>query len=88
MTFFFIVIHTFFNVFALMTVKPTDWALDWRVRLIEWLAIAVLFFVTLISLVLILRVVYRLEYKTQEKLLEVQYQLTELRETLTTKKAE
>jgi hypothetical protein len=82
MAFFFVVTHTFFNNVCMMAVKPTDWAVDWRVRFNEWLAIAAFFMVTLIGICLILRVVYRMEYKTQKKLLEMEYRLADLAERL------
>ncbi len=82
MAFFFVVMHTFFSNVCLMAVKPTDWVLDWRVRLNEWLAIAVLSMVTLIGICLILRVAYRIEFKTQEKLLKIEYRLAELAEKI------
>jgi len=53
---------------------------DWRIRLSEQLALAAFFVLILVGLYLILRVVYRMEFRTQEKLLGIEYRLAELAE--------
>ena len=53
---------------------------DWRIRLSEQLALAAFFVLILVGLYLILRVAYRMEFRTQEKLLEIEYRLAELAE--------
>jgi hypothetical protein len=62
--------------YALIRANPQDW----RIKLDEQLAIVVFFLLVFISLYLILRTLYRLEFRTREKLLEIEYRLADLAE--------
>ena len=55
---------------------------DWRVKLNEQLAVVIFFMLVFIGLYLIIRALYRLEFKTREKLLEIELGLAELREQI------
>ena len=55
---------------------------DWRVKLNEQLAAVVFFMLVFIGLYLIIRVLCRLEFKTHEKLSEIEYRILELAEKM------
>ena len=84
MIFFLIVARTFFTELSLLQINPQDW----RVKLQEQLAAAIFFMLVFVGLYLILRVLYRLEFKTREKLLEIEYRLVELTEKIESKCSE
>ena len=72
------VVFTFISEFSILSIEPQDW----RVKLQEQLAIAMFFMFVFLGLYLILRKLYMLEFKTQEKLLEIELHLAELSEKL------
>ncbi len=84
MFFFLIVARTFFTELSLLQINPQDW----RVKLQEQLAVAIFFMLVFVGLYLILRVLYRLEFRTREKLLEIEYRLVELTEKIESKCSE
>lgn len=78
MSFFLVVAWTFFTEITLLQINPQDW----RVKLQEQLAVAMFFIFVFIGLYLILRVLYRLEFKTREKLLEIELRIADLAEKM------
>ncbi len=84
MFFFLIVARTFFTELILLQINPQDW----RVKLQEQLAVAIFFMLVFVGLYLILRILYRLEFRTREKLLEIEYRLVELTEKIESKCSE
>jgi len=79
MMFVYVVLRTFLGEMALEIQFNMD---DWRIRLSEQLALAAFFLLVLVGLYLILRVAYRMESRTREKLLEIEYRLADLAEKL------
>lgn len=78
MSLFLIVSWTFFTQLPLLQINPQDW----RVKLQEQLAVAMFFMFVFIGLYLILRTLFRLEFKTHEKLLEIELQLASISEKI------
>ena len=78
MSFLLVVAYTFFMEITLLQINPQDW----RVRLQEQLAAAAFFMFVFAGLYLIIRVLYRLESRTHEKLLEIEHRILELSEKL------
>jgi hypothetical protein len=83
MVFTLIFVWTFLTEHNLLQANPQDW----RLREMEQAAAAVLFGVVFVGLFLILRVVYRIEFKTQEKLLELELRLADLAEKIDKRKS-
>jgi membrane protease YdiL (CAAX protease family) len=84
MSFLLVVAYTFFMEITLLQINPQDW----RVKLQEQLAAAAFFMFVFAGLYLIIRVLYRLESKTHEKLLEIEYRLIDLSEKIENKTSE
>jgi len=78
MIFVYLIIRTFGIQFALLRADPERYRVNWD----EQFTIAVFFLLVFAGLYLILRVVYRMESKTQEKLLEIEYRLADLAEKI------
>jgi len=76
MMFCYVVVRTLLLEYELIRWVPNDW----RAKLYEQLALAIFFMLVLMGLYLILRVVCRMEFRTQEKLLGIEYRLAELAE--------
>jgi len=76
MMFCYVVVRTLLLEYELIRWVPNDW----RAKLYEQLALAIFFMLVLMGLYLILRVVCRMELRTQEKLLGIEYRLAELAE--------
>lgn len=76
MAFVYMVVRVFGMEYPLLRYDPHDG----RILLVGQLGAAVFFLLVFGGLYLILRVVYRMEYKTQEKLLELEYRLVDLAE--------
>ena len=74
------VVFTLKQEYPLLHANPQDW----RVKLNEQLAIVMLFMLVLIGLYLVIRLLSRLEYKTSEKLLQLEYRIADLGEKLGT----
>jgi len=72
------IIFTLIQEYGLVRANPQDW----RVKMNEQLAVAIFFMLVFIGLYLIIRALYRLEFKTQEKLLEIELRLGELGEKI------
>jgi hypothetical protein len=71
-------VWTFLTEHDLLQANP----LDWRLRLGEQAAAAILFGIVFVGLFLILRIAYRMEFKTQEKFLELELRLADLAEKI------
>ncbi len=84
MSFLLVVAYTFFMEITLLQINPQDW----RLKLQEQLAAAAFFMFVFAGLYLIIRVLYRLESKTHEKLLEIEYRLIDLSEKIENKTSE
>ena len=78
MSFFLVVAWTFFTEITLLEINPQDW----RVKLQEQLAVVIFFMLVFIGLYLILRALYKLEFKTHEKLLEVELRIADIAEKM------
>jgi hypothetical protein len=78
MAFVYMVVRVFGMEYPLLRHDPHDG----RILLVGQLGAAVFFLLILGGLYLILRVVYRMEFKTQEKLLQLEYRLAELGEKI------
>lgn len=72
------IVFTLVQEYALVRANPQDW----RVKLDEQFAVTIFFMLIFVGLFLILRVLYRLEFKTREKLLEIEYRILELAEKM------
>ena len=84
MSFLLVVAYTFFMEITLLQINPQDW----RIKLQEQLGAAVFFMFVFAGLYQIIRVLYRLESKTHEKLLEIEYRLVDLSEKIENKTSE
>ncbi len=84
MSFLLVATYTFFMELPLLQANPQDW----RVKLQEQLGAAAFFMFVFAGLYLIIRVLYRLEFKTHEKLLEIEYRLIDLSEKIENKTSE
>jgi hypothetical protein len=78
------IVFTLFQEYALLLANPQDW----RVKINEQFAIVIFFMLVFIGLYLIIRMLYRLEFKTHEKLLEIEYRLADLAEKIESKCSE
>lgn len=72
------IVFTLVQEYALVRANPQDW----RVKLDEQFAVTIFFMLVFVGLYLILRVLHRLEFKTREKLLEIEYRILELAEKM------
>ena len=68
--------------FQFVTPITLEVPVDWRSVFGTQLALIGFFFLITIGLIVILRIIYRVEFKTNEKLLEIEYRLAELAEKL------
>ncbi len=84
MSFLLVVAYTFFMQITLLQINPQDW----RIKLQEQLGAAAFFMFVFAGFYLIIRVLYRLESKTHEKLLEIEYLLVDLSEKIENKTSE
>jgi hypothetical protein len=75
------IVFTFISEFPILRLEPQDW----RVKLQEQLAVAMFFMFVFVGLYLILRTLFRLEFKTHEKLLEIELQLASISEKIEVK---
>lgn len=78
------IVFTFVQEYDLVRANPQDW----RVKLNEQFAVVIFFMLVFIGLYLIIRVLYRLEFKTREKLLEIELRLIELHEKIENRRSE
>lgn len=78
------IVFTFVQEYDLVRANPQDW----RVKLNEQLAVVIFFMLVFIGLYLIIRTLYRLEFKTREKLLEIELGLAELKEQIEKRNSE
>jgi len=78
MAFVYMVVRVFGMEYPLLRYDPHDG----RILLVGQLGAAVFFLLVFAGLHLILRVVYRMEFKTQEKLLRLEYRLADLAEKI------
>ena len=76
------IVFTLVQEYALVRANPQDW----RVKLSEQLAVVIFFMLVFIGVYLIIRAFYRLEFKTREKLLEIELHLVELHEKIENKR--
>lgn len=72
------IVFTLVQEYALVRANPQDW----RVKLDEQFAVTIFFMLIFVGLFLILRVLYRLEFKIREKLLEIEYRILDLAEKM------
>ncbi|GAH78854.1 unnamed protein product, partial [marine sediment metagenome] len=78
LAFFSIAIFMFMFVVPITVENP----IDWRSIFGAQLAFMGFFFLVTIGLCVILRILYRIEFKNSEKMLEIEYQLAELAEKI------
>ena len=75
------IVFTFISEISILRMEPQDW----RVKLQEQLAVTIFFMLVFVALYLILKILYRLEFKMHEKLLEIELHLAELAEKIEVK---
>jgi Na+/proline symporter len=79
--FFCIVLYLFVFIVPITRNNPTDWRSIFGIQL----ALIAFFFLVTIGLCVVLRILYRTQFQTREKLLEIEYRIAELAEKVESK---